>query len=84
MIEHRTAQLALYSVLFTKSERRKHAQEKVESQSLSLPALLDALPDLEALEVGEAEGLIDDEDAAGGVPLTLEIRGGAPGPMDIS
>lgn len=76
--------MALYSVLFTKSQRRKHAQDKVESQSLSLPALLDALPDLEAYEVGEMEGLNDDDEVGGGVPITLELRGSAPGPMDIS
>lgn len=73
-LEHRTGQLALYCVLFSRKERKDHAKEEKESQTLSLPALLDALDDIEALDYGRAKGIIDDEnDKEGGVPLVLPI-----------
>lgn len=74
-MEHRTAQLALYSVLFSRGERRKHAAERKETEKLAFPGLLDALDDIEVLQTGAAEGLINCNNAEGGVSLPSSMGG---------
>jgi hypothetical protein len=64
-------------VLFSRKQRSQHAREKRDADSLSLPALLDALNDVEAFDYGRAKGLVDDDDddaEAGGVSLAIRTR----------